>query len=95
MQGKHLALLSKLEQLGLECNSLRTDLGCALHEREAMSHVLSELEHKCGQMQQQLIMEEVYHTFTCIENMLMCALLFCRASVLYCIYSKCIILYLY
>lgn len=59
MQGKQLALLSKLEQLGQECNSLRVDLGSALHEREGMSFILTELEHKCGQLQQQLIIEQV------------------------------------
>ena len=59
MQGKQLALLSKLEQLGQECNSLRTDLGSALHEREGMSLVLTELEQKCSQLQQQLMIEQV------------------------------------
>ena len=67
MQGKHLTLLSKLEQLGQECNTLRTDLGGTLHDREAMAHVLSELELKCGQLQQQLIMEEVCHTLVLLS----------------------------
>ena len=59
MQGKQLALLGKLEQLGQECNTLRVDLGAALHDREGMALMLTNLEHKCGQLQQQLIIEEV------------------------------------
>ena len=66
MQGKQLALLSKLEQLGQECNSLRIDLGNALHEREGMSFILTELEHKCSQLQQQLMIEEVRIAHTCL-----------------------------
>ena len=61
MQGKQLALLNKLEQLGQECNSLRVDLGSTLHEREGMAFILTELEHKCSQLQQQLIIEEVWY----------------------------------
>ena len=59
MQGKQLALLSKLEQFGQECNTLRADLGTALHDREGMVLMLTDLEQKCGQLQQQLIIEEV------------------------------------
>lgn len=61
MQSKQLALLSKLEQLGYECNTLRADLNSVLHEREGMSLVLTNLEQKCGQLQQQLMIEEVYN----------------------------------
>ena len=59
MQGKQIALLSKLEQLGQECNTLRADLGTALHNRDGMAMILTDLEQKCGQLQQQLIIEEV------------------------------------
>jgi len=71
MQSKQLALLTKLEQLGQECNSLRTDLTSALHDREGMSLMLAELEQKCGQLQHQLMIEEVstYIYFTiCIND---------------------------
>ena len=67
MQGKQLALLTKLDQLGQECNSLRSDLGNALHDREGMSMILTELEQKCSQLQQQLIVEEV-HMYTYIHT---------------------------
>lgn len=72
MQSKQLALLTKLEQLGQDCNTLRTDLGNALHEREGMSVMLTELDQKCAQLQQQLIIEEVSSFVCCIDKIGWC-----------------------
>ena len=59
MQSKQLALQNKLEQLGKQCTSLRTDLNTAVHGREEMSCALNEVELKCHDLHDKLTKEEV------------------------------------
>jgi len=59
MQSKQLALQNKLEQLGKECSSLRTDLSAAVHGKEEMSLTLNEVEQKCCDLHDKLTKEEV------------------------------------
>ena len=60
MQSKQLALQNKLEQLGKECTSLRTELNSAVLGREETSSTLNEVEQKCRDLHNKLTKEEVY-----------------------------------